>query len=158
MTRLALLTIAVLSMTGGFSIALAQGPGDSEVEQWLVRLEGELTELQQRKLAARLELVRVSIEKLLTDYRTNEIAADEVYEGQRLEFSGIVQSVGDERGLHLILVSSDPDLSPLKVRCNFARRHRGRLAELSQSQSVRVRGDFREKDGSIVSLRNCYLD
>ena len=158
MTKLALLTIAVLTMTGGFSIALAQASDDPEVEEWLLRAEAELTELQQRKLAARLELVRVSIEKLLTDYRTNEIAADEIYEGQRLEFTGIVQSVGDERGLHLILVSADASLSPLRVRCNFARRYRSQLSGLSQNQSVRFRGDFREKYGRIFSLRNCFLD
>ena len=99
----------------------------------------------------------MSIEKLLADYRTNEIAADEVYEGQRLEFFGVIQEVGDRGGLHVILVSSDSSLSPLKVRCNFARRYRDQLSGLRQNQSVRVRGDFREKDGNIIYLRNCAI-
>ncbi len=152
MNRLVPLIVVFLLITAG----IAQERLDPEVEQWLSRIERALTESQQRLLAERLVVIRVSLNELLEDYQANEIAADEIYKGHQVEFAGKIVEVGTERGLYVILES--PYRShPLTARCGFVRGKRDELAALSQGQTVTVQGELRFKRESIIQISNCSL-
>ena len=135
---------------------------DPAVERWLFRLEQNLSEAQQRLLAERLLVVRVPMVDLLDDYQANEITADQIYKGNKVEFAGRILEVGisesilRDRGLYLVL---DPPDRPhlLTIRCGFARSKRDELVALQQGQVVIVQGELRYKREDIIQINDCSL-
>ena len=153
---IALLGTALIVCFAGAGLAQPQPRLEPEVERWLSRIERELTELQQRLLAERLVVIRVKMRDLLEDYRSNELAADEIYKDHKVEFAGKVVEVGTSRGLHLMLRS--PNRShPLTVRCGFVGSKRDELMALRQGQTVTVQGDPQGKRGDIIHVHYCSL-
>lgn len=99
--------------------------------------------------------ISVSATKLMSDYKANEVAADNSYKGKILEVTGVIDKIGKE-------VITDKPYVDLKtnemlgsIQCYFPE-NPGELASLSQGQSLRVHGKC---DGLMmnVQLKDCTI-
>jgi hypothetical protein len=87
------------------------------------------------KPSVELKPITVATTKLIGDYERNEITADKYYKGERINFDGIIDSIGrDNRGFAFLLVSSQGS-RPLRARFESD----GPVDGLQRGQYVKLR-------------------
>lgn len=102
-------------------------------------------------------VIAVTVEQLIADYQANAVAADDKYQGQTLQLTGMVDSVDkDMLDNPFVKLSSADRNEMLRIRCTFPQEHEERLLQLTAGQQVTVRGSY---DGYLVNilLKDCVL-
>lgn len=88
----------------------------------------------------RVAPLNVPIDKLISHYAANEVAADALYQGKEICISGIIFDFGTMSDGHkyVLLVGSNPNSYP--VRCSFLYSSSDRLISYSKGQQMTVTG------------------
>lgn len=97
--------------------------------------------------------ISITATQLLSDYQSNEIAADNQYHGKLLKVSGAVSTVQtDINGIPFVVINDD-------VQCGFQdQSQKNQLAQLHVGENVILQGTEGEYVSGIVQLENCSID
>jgi len=102
--------------------------------------------------------IELTVEELLSAYKTEGVAADTRLVNKILKVTGIVEriEVKDTLDIYYINLSSAARDLLQNVRCVFDRQHGPELDQLTTGQTVTVQGKY---DGSImdICMRDCVL-
>lgn len=96
-----------------------------------------------------IEYTKITADKLASDYKANEIAADNAYKGKMVEVTGIVDSIG--KGLFdepYITLKTGEVL--VNVQCYLKTTEADKAATLTQGQQVVIRG---KADGLLINVK-----
>ena len=101
----------------------------------------------------------VSVDDLVDEYESNEIAADRKYQGESVLVHGTIFDIGkNDMGDMYIVVSGRKFLWPSSVTCFFADDQESLVADLSKEQRVIVKGRvLGENRIGEVQIGNCDL-
>lgn len=102
-------------------------------------------------------VISLTANNLTYIYETNEIRADEMYQGKLIEVSGVVERVskGVFNTVTVSLKGSTVD-EQAKIDCYFDEKNRSVLAQLRPGQVVFIRGTCDGKAGKIT-LKDCAI-
>lgn len=103
------------------------------------------------------EVVTVSAKQMMDDYESNELRANQMYEGKVVSVSGVVDSVGEDlMGDPYVLLTDGSEFTFTGVQCFFGDSHRDELARLSKGDRVTLRG---QGEGYLMNalVRGCRL-
>lgn len=109
------------------------------------------------KSIAQEQVMRVAIDKILSDYESNEISADNTYKGKLIQVSGIVGDIKKDitNSLYVTIGTGEQFQLPV-VQAFFDNAKSSQLAELQKGQQVtvvcRVNGLMMN-----VLVKNCAL-
>jgi tRNA_anti-like len=112
----------------------------------------QATAEQERKTAPQ-PITFLGADKLLAEYRVNEVAADLRYRGRYIEVHGIVGSVANDIW-DKPYIEFRPGNVVFGVRCSFPRSARPLLAEMGHNEIVSVVGRCEGKFG-YIQLGDC---
>lgn len=115
--------------------------------------EERLAQVQSEQAAT--PALQVSARELGRAYERNEVAADQIYKGVRMEVTGTIQALGKGLGDD-IYVSLDSGLPLRDVRCSFNDEEGAAVAQLTKGQKVTLSGTGAGLMMS-VQLRNCSV-
>ena len=104
-----------------------------------------------------IEAIKVTAEKIVSDYKANQVAADAKYEGKLIEVSGIVDSIGKDilDAPYITLTTYEYAIID-HVQCMFSRSQEAELAAVSKGQNITLRGTVSGKLGNII-VRGCTI-
>ena len=108
-----------------------------------------------------LKGIKITVDKLIEEYLTNEIAADQKYKGRILIVVGEEAEVGRDPSVDKAYVSIGPYDSWRRVRCFF--NNEDELIGIVKGQEVIVKGEClgkkKEEEGTSFAelLKNCSL-
>jgi len=109
--------------------------------------------------ASQSTAIAVSAERLLADYKTNEIAADEKYKGHLLEITGTVETIGkDVLDNMYVSLKSGQEFDFRSVQCYFGQRFAARAASLQPGQRITIRGRCKGLFGTVGIDDSVFLD
>jgi hypothetical protein len=96
----------------------------------------------------------VSAVQLVTEYKTNELQADQKYQGSWLEVEGGVNDVSKntEGTPYLVLHGSEGAFSWITVRCFISKRHAEWAPRIVRGQRIKVRGRCSGKPSDVHIL------
>ncbi len=103
------------------------------------------------------EVVTVSAKQMMDGYESNELRANQLYEGRVVSVSGVVDSVGEDlMGDPYVLLTDGSEFTFTGVQCFFGDSHRDELARLSKGDRVTLRG---QGEGYLMNalVRGCRL-
>lgn len=115
------------------------------------RSPSQAAETQPEKVA----YMTVSAERLIDEYKANEIAADQIYKGKAIQVTGRVDHIGKDivDSMYITLKSADK-LGFVTAQCFFDDDWAVRLSHLREGDSVTVRGTCDGKFGNVL-IKNC---
>lgn len=98
----------------------------------------------------------ITAERLMADYKANEIAADEKYKGKILEVTGIIKEIGKDifEDNMFVALESGGKLEIRSVQCFLEENLRKKAASLSKGHRITLRGRC---EGMIadIKIKNC---
>jgi hypothetical protein len=97
----------------------------------------------------------VSAAELYTDYKANEVAADQRYKDRVIEVTGRVDNIGKDI-MDTMYVTLDTGEMIGSIQCMFGTEHANSLAGLSKGQSVTIQGKCAGKMMNVL-LQGCTL-
>lgn len=99
--------------------------------------------------------VSVSAKKLASEYKANEIAADQKYKDRVASISGTVESIGKDILATPYVVLTGAGFFPA-VQCFFSDADQGTLARLRKGQSITIRGRIDGEMGNVL-VKECSV-
>jgi hypothetical protein len=99
--------------------------------------------------------MKLTANKLASDYKANEIAADNAYKGKMVEVTGVVDSIG--KGLfddpYITLKTGEVLVS---IQCFLKPTEADKAAALTQGKQIAIRGKV---DGLLINVkvRDCEI-
>lgn len=83
----------------------------------------------------------VRIDRLISDYDANEVAADALYKGKIFKVQGVIADFGTEPSGHKYVAIEDyPKTSPYYLKCVFEHKYDYQLAEYTEGHLITVMG------------------
>ena len=95
----------------------------------------------------------LTADQLFSEYKANEVAADNKYKGKVVLISGPIRQNGKFMGTAYILIGGHGFLDG--VQCMFG--ESAEVGSLSKGSQVTVKGEVGGKKGNVL-LRNCTLE
>ena len=95
----------------------------------------------------------LTADQLFSEYKANEVAADNKYKGKVVLISGPIRQNGKFMGTAYILIGGHGFLDG--VQCMFG--ESAEVGSLSKGSQVTVKGEVAGKKGNVL-LRNCTLE
>jgi hypothetical protein len=132
----------ILSAVGlAFFIVLAAGSMETE-------------EKVEESVRSQSAAITVSASQLYSDYKANEVAADQRYKDKVLQVSGTVDNIGKDI-MDSIYVTLETGTFG-SIQCFFADKHASEAAQLRKGQSITVKGRC---DGKMMNvlLKGCVI-
>ena len=107
---------------------------------YAAKMKKKIVAIHPPKKEERVAPLNVPIDKLISHYAANEVAADALYQGKEICISGIIFDFGTMSDGHkyVLLVGSNPNSYP--VRCSFLYSSSDRLISYSKGQQMTVTG------------------
>lgn len=99
--------------------------------------------------------VAVTAEKLIADYKENEVKADVTYKDKVIAVTGKIHKIEKGLGGHPILLLEAPKRF-IKVRCQYGKDYIQQIASLNKGQMVTAKGICQGKFGT-VNLHACVV-
>lgn len=96
------------------------------------------------------------IDKLISNYDANEVAADKRYKGKIIRVEGVITDFGTELLGHKYVTIEHPNIPFYYVQCVFKREYSDRLARYSKGDVISVTGECRGK--GVLSDYNILMD
>lgn len=121
----------------------------------------------------KIPVYSVSVEKLLSDYENNEIAADDKYRGKIIKVSGYIFEVrnimpighvGGDRYAVLFGVKSDSSVFPANIyykyglACYFDAESKSAIASLKTGQYIKIKGLHKGPGFAGIILDHCVIE
>lgn len=100
--------------------------------------------------------LNVPIDKLISNYDANEVAADALYKGKIIRVEGVITDFGTELLGHKYVTIEDPRIPLYYVQCVFKREYGAKLARYSKGDVISVTGECRGK--GVLSDYNILMD
>lgn len=101
--------------------------------------------------------VKINAWQLLSEYKSNEVAADQKYKGKILEVSGIVGDIKKDILDDLyVTLGSGGRFEMQQVRCSFQKKYTERLASLRKHSRLTVRGRCKGLMMNVM-LEDCII-
>jgi len=117
---------------------------------------GSDAQAEQERLKA--NAVSVSAQRLIDDYKANEVRADQTWKGKYVNVNGVVAEISKGLGDAMIVnLNSGRQLEFQTIMCHLDEKYKGRAAGLGKGQNLTVRGKV---DGLLllsVQLHDCEL-
>lgn len=101
------------------------------------------------------DLETIEASKLIEDYKSNEIKADNLYKDKRFKIKGIVRNISEVLG-NLTVLLSDEDFAITEVSLKFKEKDKNVIAELNKGQTITVVGTV-EGLGWDVDVKDCEI-
>ena len=98
--------------------------------------------------------IKVTAIKLYNDYEANEVAADNMYKGKRLEVTGTVESINKDIADDVYISLTAGEILS-NIQCHLS--DPGKAAELKKGQRITVTGTGDMMIIGIPQLRDCEL-
>lgn len=99
--------------------------------------------------------INISAAQLISEYKANEIAADQKYKGKLIQVTGQVDHVGkDILDSMYVTVNGKDKYEFVSVQCMFDDERATRLSYLREGDPVTVQGTCDGKLGNVL-LKNC---
>ena len=95
----------------------------------------------------------LTADELFSEYKANEVAADDKYKGKVVLISGPIRQNGKFMGTAYVVIGGHGFLDG--VQCMFGKS--AGVASLSKDSQVTVKGEVGGKKGNVL-LRNCTLE
>lgn len=116
--------------------------------------EGQEPTASNTEAAETEQTVTVSASQLYSDYKQNELAADEKYKGKMIEVSGTVSTIEEMFGQKFVTLNTGDIIG--KIQCFLDDSEGSKAASLTVGQQITLKG---EGDGMSlnVALRNCKI-
>lgn len=93
------------------------------------------------EVATAVNVQQISVDQLLSEYKSNEVAADQKFKGKVLEIAGTVNSIGKDIGNDpYITLKSGENFDFRGVQCYFDKSQESQLANISKGQQITIRG------------------
>lgn len=104
---------------------------------------------------ASMPAIAIDSKALFSEYKSNEVRADEKYKGRILIVSGYIDSIGKDilDDMYITLKTEEVIFS---TQCFFDKRHASALAKLNKGDFVKVRGLCKGKLGNVL-VKDCIL-
>ncbi len=102
----------------------------------------------------------VDADTLVTDYKANEVAADEKYKGKVIEVNGMISSIGKDitDAIYVTLQVGDPDIpSFTSPQLFFSNEHENETAALVKGEPLRAKCLCEGKFMNIL-LKGCVIE
>jgi len=96
------------------------------------------------------------VSSIIAKYESNEIAANEKFQGKMIMVVGYIQEVGENAFGELYIELEGGDFMD-DVRCYFSAAYRHKLADLYKGQKVVIKGRGLGKDLFTVDFTSCLL-
>jgi hypothetical protein len=101
--------------------------------------------------------ITVNSQRLISDYKANEVAADNVYKGKTLKITGIVKSITkDYSDMPHVQISGDFQ-SYSDIDCSFRKNVEASLSSLRIGQSITILGRCTGMFLGVVILEHCHV-
>jgi hypothetical protein len=116
---------------------------------------GDLVSSNTQKPA--VDAAKINIDTLLTDYKTNEVGADQKYKGQVIETAGVLQMIKkDLADTPFVVLSTSGDLAIPSFQCALSLVGARQAAGMSPGQRVVVQGKI---IGLMINVQaqNCII-
>lgn len=98
----------------------------------------------------------ISANRLIEEYKNNEVSADSKYTNKRMRITGRVEQITVTFGTPQVSLETNDLL--IGVICNFEDSDRASLSYLSKGQSVKIEGDIDGFMGGLsVIVNNCKI-
>lgn len=101
------------------------------------------------------ETIKVTAEQLYSEYKENEVAADQKYKGKMLEVSGTINNIGKDIVDNMYITLDTGELIA-SVQCYFKKSEEETVAGLKKGQEVTVVG---KGDGFLLNaqVKDCKI-
>jgi hypothetical protein len=109
--------------------------------------------IKPKETEEKLETIEAS--KLIEDYKSNEIKADNLYKDKRFKIKGRVRDISEVLG-SLTVSLSDEDFAITEVSLKFKEKDKNVIAELNKGQTIIVIGTV-EGLGWDVDVKDCEI-
>lgn len=96
-----------------------------------------------------VQTIKISATALFSEYKANEVAADEKYKNKTLEVNGIIYSIGKDITDSMYVALKTDDVIGT-VQCMFPKEATQELSSLSKDQTITIRGKCDGKFGNII--------
>jgi hypothetical protein len=97
------------------------------------------------------QVMAVTTDRLYYDYKTDAVAADQMYKDKTLQVTGIISGIG-VAGSPYILFYNGMDPGVCGVQCIFSGSYASQLASLSVGQTVTLSAKFKGYYANVVLL------
>jgi len=116
--------------------------------------EGQETASSDTEAVTTEQVITISASQLYSDYKQNELAADEKYKGKMIEVSGTVATIEEMFGQKFITLNTGDIIG--KIQCFLDDSEGSKAASLTVGQQIILTG---KGDGMSfnVALRNCVI-
>lgn len=102
--------------------------------------------------------IQTSADDLISDYKENELAADEKFLNKSVLVTGVVSDIADVYGSLSVDMSSSRDFEFLSVKCSFDKSEKKALSKLKTNKKATLQGTVRGKTANLfVELDNCKV-
>ncbi len=106
-----------------------------------VVLGGGIYMLKESEATQPQAIIEITASQLYSEYKANEIAADQKYKGKMLKVTGVVSSIGkDIFGSPYVVLTGGGEYEVWGVQCTFSSTYEPQLAKLTKGQQVTVTG------------------
>ncbi|MDD5639680.1 MAG: hypothetical protein PHR47_02640 [Candidatus Pacebacteria bacterium] len=99
---------------------------------------------------------KVTAFDLASEYKANQVAADEKYKNKTIEVSGTIYNIGKDILDTPYIALSGADITT-NVQCMFEKSDQGQLANLSKDTKIVLRGKVSGQVVFNVLLNNCSI-
>jgi hypothetical protein len=131
--------------------------GQTNRPSYLRRIEDQVRTPQVEEKAAE-PVIAVDPQRLISDYRTNEVAADMAYKGKILQITGAIASINKDFLDEPYVVISGYFQGLSSIQCCFGKGDEPALSRLQTGQLVTISGRCSGMIMLSVFLKNCTLD
>jgi hypothetical protein len=107
------------------------------------------TDTDTKKVQSQAPSYTLSADKLVSEYKANEVAADAKYKGHVVVVSGTIESIGkDIMDQAYVVIGGQGFLDG--VQCMFTKGEESSVARLSKGQHVTIKGEVSGKMGNVL--------
>lgn len=102
------------------------------------------------------EIIKITAVQLVSDYKANQVSADNKYKGKLAEISGTINTIGkDILDVPYVTLVGDDFLS--SVQCYFDKSEQGQLASLVKDTKLTVRCKINGQSIGNVMAKECVI-
>ncbi len=104
--------------------------------------------------------MRVTATQMYNDYESNQIAANQKYDGKVLAVNGTVEGLGGGEDSAYYVDLNTGDFTTKKVRCHFSQSHLDDITSLQKGDRVTLRGkgdEGKERDPFTIEVLGCSV-
>jgi len=103
------------------------------------------------------EAIKVTAQQLVQEYEDNEVSADAKYEGNLVQVSGIVDSIGKDILDSPYITLKGKQYSINRVQCMFSKRDAAILATVSKDESITLEGTLTGYTILNPLIEDCHI-